>query len=413
MIALPTAPSPSLATFRSSERVALGTSRITLALCKSQVITTLLLSRFAIPLGGDRQIPVSFVTGLAHFAAIAVLTGGMFSTRRLAATLGAIAVVLLETLLVHKHFSALSAAYIFGIYAPLVLSTSLDPTVNAKPLWRSFVTMASFLGILSLVQIAVQLLHPGVFVDPISLVPERFLLANYNTTYPVLRGVIDLLKPNGMFTLEPSIVSQVLGIALLGELAFFRRTAVITLLFAALLSTFSGTGLMIVLGSLLFLSRPRTILGVVLLACAAAAAIGASGYGEAFVSRMSELSEPGTSGHERFVAPFSAIGSQQGESPRTVLFGHGAGQVTKIDNGLDANYSAVPKVALEYGLVGLAAFAAMWLAMFQGLGLPRTLVVALLLYYFMASGALLQPFTVFSMWGLSLGFAQRPRPESS
>ncbi len=391
--------------------VRLATDHLTLALCKSQVITTLLLSRFAVPLGGERQLPLSFLVGLAHFGVIAVLTGGAFSPRRLVATAGVVAVVFLETLLVHKHFSILSAAYILAVYSPLVLTTALDTDTYLPRLWHTFILMASALGALALVQVAVQVLHPGLFIDPISLVPERFLLANYNTTYPVLRGVLDLLKPNGMFMVEPSIASQVIGLGLLGELAFFRRSYVIALLVASLVSTFSGTGILIVLASLLFLSHRRALISVLLVAAAAVALVEASGYGEAFASRLAELSEPGTSGHERFIAPFTAMAGPLDETPRTLLFGHGAGQVTNIDNGLDANYSAIPKVGLEYGFVGLAAFAVMWLTMFQGLGMNRILVIALILYYFVASGALLQPFTVFSMWGLSLGFSRRRAPE--
>jgi len=391
----------------SAGEVTLSTENATLTVCKSLVITTILLSRFAIPLGGDKQLPLSFVAGLLHIAVIAVLTGCAFSPKRLVATSVVVAVVLIETLLVHKHYSALSVAYVFAIYAPLVLATSLHSQTHLKELWRSFVSMATWLGILGMVQVAVQVARPGTFVDPVGLVPERFLLSNYNTTYPVLRGVLDLLKPNGMFTVEPSFLSQIVGLGLLGELVFFRRPARVALLCAALISAFSGTGLLIVLGSFLFLSNPKVILTTVLAGAAAWAVVYVSGYGEAFASRMSELSHPGTSGHERFVAPFAAIFDSWSESARIALFGHGAGQVTNIDNGLDANYSAIPKVALEYGLAGLAAFTFMWLTMFQRLAMHRTLIVALLLYYFIASGALLQPFTVFSLWGLSLGFAQK------
>jgi hypothetical protein len=197
--------------------VSLRSERATLAVCKSMVISTIMLSRFAIPLGGDKQIPVSFVVGLIHFAVIATLTGCAFSPRRLIATMVAVLVVFFETLLVHRHFSALSVAYVFAIYVPLALSTSLDPGILMKNLWGAFISMATLLGMLALVQVAVQVAHPGLFIDPVALVPERFLLSNYNTTYPVMRGVLELLKPNGMFTVEPSFLSQIIGLGLLGS----------------------------------------------------------------------------------------------------------------------------------------------------------------------------------------------------
>jgi hypothetical protein len=387
--------------------VTIRTDRATLAVCKSLVISTILLSRFAIPLGGERQIPVSFVVGLLHLGVIAVLTGCAFSPRRLLTTLVVVLVVFFETLLVHEHYSVLSVAYVFAIYTPLALGTSLDARVHMKQLWGSFISMAMLLGILALVQVGVQVVHPGHFMDPISLVPERYLLANYNTTYPVLRGVLELLKPNGMFAVEPSFLSQILGLGLLGELVYNRRPLYVVLLGVSLISAFSGTGLLIAFGSLLFLSNTRAMLATVLVSVAAVEIVNVSGYGQAFSSRTSELSQPGTSGNERFVAPFAAITASWSKSVPMALFGHGAGQVTSIDNGLDANYSAIPKAALEYGIVGLAAFILMWISMFQGLALHRALVVALLFYYLFASGALLQPFTVFSLWGLSLGFARK------
>jgi hypothetical protein len=319
----------------------------------------------------------------------------------------AVLVVFFETMLVHEHYSVLSVAYVFAIYIPLALGTSLDGKGHMRQIWGSFISIATLMGILALVQVAVQVVRPEYFIDPIARVPETFLLSNYNTTYPVLRGVIELLKPNGMFAMEPSFLSQILGLGLLGELVFNKRPLRVALLGISLISAFSGTGLMIVFGSLLFLSNTRAMLVTMLVAAAAAEMVNVSGYGEAFASRTSELSQPGTSGHERFVAPFAAIGAAWSDSVPKTLFGRGAGQVTNLDNGLDANYSAIPKVAIEYGIVGLAAFGLMWFSMFQGLALHRGLVVALLLYYLVASGALLQPFTVFSLWGLSLGFARK------
>ena len=55
--------------------VTLRSEKATLMVCKSMVISTIMLSRFAIPLGGDKQIPVSFVVGLLHLAVILVPAG--------------------------------------------------------------------------------------------------------------------------------------------------------------------------------------------------------------------------------------------------------------------------------------------------------------------------------------------------
>jgi hypothetical protein len=95
------------------------------------------------------------------------------------------------------------------------------------------------------------------------------------------------------------------------------------------------------------------------------------------------------------------------DSASAVLWGHGAGQVEDLDVEYPANFSAVPKAFLEYGLAGLAAFSALWLAMFLRLAVPREILGALLMIYFIVAGALLQPSTVFFLWALTGGFARR------
>jgi acyltransferase len=68
---------------------------------------------------------------------------------------------------------------------------------------------------------------------------------------------------------------------------------------------------------------------------------------------------------------------------------------------------AVPKVSLEYGVVGLSAFAIVWLTMFFRLALPGAMRVMLLILYFLTTSAFLQAFTVFALWTMTAGFLRR------
>jgi hypothetical protein len=216
-----------------------------------------------------------------------------------------------------------------------------------------------------------------------------------------------------MFFVEPSAFSQFLALALLGELWLFRRMRILALLALGLTLSFSGTGLLMVVGGLAFGARPRAMMALAFTGAVAAGVLFASGYEQAFTSRVDEVRRPGTSGYERFVAPFAAMALPWEDSVDAVLWGYGAGRVEDLDTEYAANYSPIPKVFLEYGLIGLAAFAMVWATMFRRLALQRPVVGAMFVMYFLAAGSLLQPYTVFALWGLSAGFLKQPSVEDS
>jgi hypothetical protein len=261
-----------------------------------------------------------------------------------------------------------------------------------------------------LVQIGGQLVLGGLFIDPLRLLPASLLLQGYNTTYPITYGAA-LLKPNGMFLLEPSFFSQMIAFGLLSEFVYFRRKWLIILLVVGLASSFSGTGLTMLLPALLFTGSPRVIFSFALLAALMIGALTVFGYGDIFLSRATETSQTGSSGNQRFVAPYQLAAGVWEEKTSDCLLGRGAGTADTISEMGDANYPAIPKVAIEYGAVGLVAFILLWITLFSGLALPLPLVVALLVFYFAASGAFLQPFSAFMTWALTAGFMRKQRKE--
>jgi hypothetical protein len=233
-------------------------------------------------------------------------------------------------------------------------------------------------------------------------------LRGYSITYPIMRGVLPTLKANGMLFVEPSALSQFVALALLGELWWFRRGRVLAVLAAGLILSFSGTGLLMLAGGLALGASVRLWAGLAGAGAVVALVLVMTGYSEAFTSRADELRRPGTSGYERFVAPYAAMRLPWEDSVSAVVWGYGAGRVEDLDTEYSANYTPVPKVFLEYGLVGLAAFGALWAGMFRRLAVPRSLGVAMLVMYFVAAGSLLQPYTVFGLWALTGGFRKWP-----
>jgi hypothetical protein len=381
-----------------------------LLVCISLFYNSVLLSTLAIPIG-SQQLPLSWLIGLIHFGALAVLTRGVFDLVRLLSFGLAFSVVVVETATVHDSFSASSLLYIAGIYAPLALTAPLLQAHDLRTIWKHVSILATIITLCGLIQIAGQILGNGLFLDPIRLLPAPFLLDGYNTTYPIAYGNA-LLKPNGMFLLEPSFFSQMIALGVLSELVFFKRIWLIVLFAVGLAASFSGTGLVILVPALIFVGTARAIFGFTLLATLVIVAIAALGYGDIFLSRATETGETGSSGNQRFVAPYEVMGKVWEENTSACLFGKGAGSTMRMSTDLVVNYPAIPKVAVEYGMLGLIAFALFWASMFAGLSLPRALVTGLLIFYFVASGSFLQPFSVVMTWALTAGFLRKHTEES-
>jgi len=380
-----------------------------LQLCISLFYCSVLLSTLAIS-SGSKQVPISWLVGLVHFGILAALTRCVFDPWRLIAFGAAFSIATLETAAVHTSFSPTSLIYIAGIYAPLALSAPLLDAAAIRTLWKHVSILATIVTVCGLIQIAGQILAGGLFLDPIRSLPESLLLDGYNTTYPIAYGQ-ELLKPNGMVLLEPSFFSQVVALGLLSEIVYFQRKWRIFLFVVGLGASFSGTGIIMLLPALLFVGSARVIVGAALLAVVVTAVIVALGFGDIYFARATETGDAGSSGNARFVAPYQEMVNAWQEKPSVFLFGKGAGFAQRMATAGEANFGHVPKVGLEYGIVGLAAFSLLWLSLFWGLALPPSLTTALLIFYFMASGSFLEPFGVFMIWAVAGGLLRQNHEE--
>jgi hypothetical protein len=124
--------------------------------------------------------------------------------------------------------------------------------------------------------------------------------------------------------MEPSVFSQFMALGLIIEMLTRRRPVYFGLFAAALLLSFSGTGMM-VLASFFIVSAPLLgrrgvmvlVIGVGGLALAAAVmALAAPEFAEALVGRLGEFSQPGTSGHLRFITPWWITADVLARTPR-------------------------------------------------------------------------------------------------
>ena len=114
---------------------------------------------------------------------------------------------------------------------------------------------------------------------------------------------------------------------------------------------------------------------------------------EYFVGRVDEFSTPGSSAHLRFVTPWWALSDVMGETPWSLLVGAGAGVSERLHTQFSYFYgmNTPLKIALEYGLPGLAAYLALFLAADRTPRQSALLLPALMLFLFTGTYAQFAP----------------------
>ncbi len=126
-------------------------------------------------------------------------------------------------------------AYVFVV--PDESNATFDSTLR---IFRRFALIVSVAGIC---QFFAQILIPGEMLFTFdSFLPKDLLSQHFNYVIPV-PGALELNKSNGFFLLEPSHFSQLVGLAIVVEMVFFRPSWRLAILALGLLLSYSGTGL--------------------------------------------------------------------------------------------------------------------------------------------------------------------------
>jgi len=326
----------------------------------------LVLQRFALPAGGELKISIAtpLVLGLAAWG----LASGtlLIERRRMALYFGLIAVALFSVgtkinlpLAIAPRMSVTSLAYWLAITAFAVLR--FRHSVSEAAFFRIVSLALAAIAVAGLLQFVLQFAGISFFAFS-GIVPDRFLIEEqYAVTIPIDRG---LNRSNGFFLVEPSVFSQFMALGVVVEALYFRRAAFLALFFAALLSSVSGTGWM-VLGSYIIVlgisSGGRGLLGAVLLAAGCALAFTALSLvlpdvADMMSSRVYEFSLPGTSAHERFVTPILALQDLLDAAPWSIVTGVGPGGSEQLMLPYVYHLNTPIKVLMEYGVFGLVLY---------------------------------------------------------
>ena len=243
------------------------------------------------------------------------------------------------------QFVALTSFTVLGLAKP----------VNEAVFFRTAQRFFIVIGVAGIVQFFAQMAGLRVFSFS-GLVPAPMLVeTGWNLEIP--SGVGDLLKSNGFFLVEPSVMSQFMAVAVAIELLYFRRPLYLGVFAAGLLLSFSGTGVLVLFAFALSAALRLGWRGVALVLLLAALLATAAGLtmvlspdvAAAMQNRLGEISTPGTSGHLRFTTPFWLLGDILRRFPVAALVGIGAGTSEHLTMPYEYDVNTPVKISLEFG----------------------------------------------------------------
>lgn len=351
---------------------------------------SVLTAKLALP--GNVEVPLPVLatalafllaTGRAKVSLPRLLAFGLLVTAVVVGQLGAL----------DRHDVSLPAIALgLGLYAMFVVVVPLGRAEILVLLGR-FQRLALVVAGLVGVQWACQL--AGLTMPSLEAVlPAGALYQSYNYIQP-LAWQSAYMKPNGVIMLEASHTSQLLAMAVVIEICLFGRWRYIAALVAAQLSTFGGTGFVLLLAGLAIVPcylRARTMAALVAFGLVVAAAASLTPVWTNFAHRSGELDSDHSSGNGRFVEPYQFMVDRIANDRRALVAGIGPGN-GKLDDARTQQLvmNPVVKAVVEYGLVAGIA----WMAFIHGCVLrtraPAVAALVVLIQYDVLNGALLVP----------------------
>ena len=330
------------------------------------LICSLVLQRFAIPFGEagvDVVFPVGFLLSF-----IGIMQGGLIFHRGRVILFALFTIWLLidacvqavapNSYAVSYSISSLMQFLLVTVFCTLSFAVPVDETHCLRQAGNVLVVLA----IAGILQFSAQVIGLSLFTFS-TFIPAKLLFeAGYNPVIPA--GIGTLMKSNGLFLLEPSMLSQAMAMALILEILVARRRLYLTLFAIALILSFSGTGWIIMASFLLTVGLTQGSRGVVI------ALIGGimlmllvfgimfllPAVANVFANRLDEVNQVGSSGYLRFVTPFMMLHRVFSANDWAWLTGIGAGAAERIDLPFAFGVNTPVKIVVEYGIPGLLLY---------------------------------------------------------
>ena len=345
-------------------------------------VAAALLQKFALPVpAGEVGLNVAVTWGAL---VVLALWGGLaLDATRLTLFAAFCGAALIGIALSGRPVQPLAFGVIAAVYAPLCFRVPVGRALALRCL-DVFQNVMIAVTAIVLIQQLLQYTVGNRYWPSLNGLPSVFLYDGFAYFRPYSYGS-PLLRPNGVFFLEVSVVSHYLASALVLELTLFRRASRLAAFVAGLLACTAGTGpAMLVLASPLLLRHVErrhavaaAVVGAPLLAAAAWA-----GLLDAFLSRAGEFADPKSSGYLRIVAPVLDLGRTLGD-PWNLVTGTGPGTSSSAKDVLQW---PVSKLAYEYGLLTAILFHLFLFAATLFRPPSRTLAVAVLIPHLLFGG---------------------------
>lgn len=369
---------------------------------QATLILAVLLQRLALPVVHvSIVLPVllASLTYLWHQRSLAVCPQRMYYYLAAAIACSLAGLVAAEA---GAIISITSLLLLLILYFPFVLHAREQLQQLYPNIVRAFAGTMFVMSVVGLLQLVAQLLGWQYQDMLAAVVPKSLLLQGYNTTYPVRYGS-PIYKSNAFLFLEPSFYSQFLALGVIAQLVLNEHKWRVLSLVAALVSSVSGTGVIVLAVGLIALAFQRGALWslkAVAVAAVSVALVGGVSGGRLLLQRAGEPTKPGTSGSLRLVEPYALVLSRFGEDPLAIVAGLGPGAADREASsynqrtGLPLSAPTAQKPILEYGLLS-GVLLLVYIAVCVLVGAPSPAVaVSLLAAHLFLSGALLQPQTV-------------------
>jgi hypothetical protein len=300
---------------------------------------------------------------------------------------------LLVTLLVQSlPYSVSSFLMLAVIYFPFIAMFSVGADEYKRGL-NIFQRIMALLAVAGLLQMAIQLVVGSDWIFPLDRVlPEQLFISQFNLRIPISDSM-PYLKSNGLVFLEPSHFSQFLAFSVLIEIAHFRRWPRLVLLAAAYLTSFSGTGAILLLAvamPLMVRGRQYFLLALAVSGIMLLPLLHDVPPFSLFFARLGEFANPLGSGSMRFLGPYWMTGQIMHGDPIALLFGNGPGSVGHMKGLIDYDVLDTSwfKLLVEYGVIGVASFFPLYLYVLFANSPDRLLSFACLVHSLLLGGFL-------------------------
>jgi hypothetical protein len=306
-----------------------------------------------------------------------------------------LAAAALSTMTQNGGYSFKSLLLLLVLYVPYLISF---PVSNAG--WRRMLDVFSTTMVVAaaivLVQDVVQLVDSWrSWPNLDQIVPSNMLVAGYIYIQPITR-ILPYMKPNGIFFLEVSFVSQFTAIALAIEIVFLKRAWRIALFSVVMFACFAGTGLLLLALSLPVLLARISVKRMAIIVLALFVlwiVVNQLGWFQIIAPRLGEYQRYGSSANHRFIEPAIRL-IAFGDTPGALFRGIGPGNIERATGFL---WWPITKASVEYGYLAGALFYAFFLYTLFDSAPSRRLAFMLAIWFSIMAGLAVPANTVTCM----------------